>query len=574
VLCLIVVGVYVKVTTRRRGEVEYRYLTLVEAVRTGTKVTQRTLLRLGEVSELRESGQLDRIINALQQHAADTWLPVGGLAADGAPGFGAIAAVRAVFMQLGLERCFTGARKNSAHLADSVFVMAANRLISPWSKRRTITEWLDADVQLPDGVDAPSLDQLYRALDAVADLKALVETHLYGELVTLLGLDLRLCCYDLTSTYFETATAGDERFGSRRFGYSRDKRPDRPQVMIGLLVTGDGIPIAHHVFPGNTNDSATLPGVLTDLQDRFGVGKIAVVADRGLISEHNLAEVAAAGFDHVLATRLHRDGDVEAVLEAATGDGLVWVPVLGGRTAAEVTHDERRYVVVDSPARHRRDDIRREQLLARTEDRLIALDARVRAGKLVDPAKIGAATDRILRDSGVARCFTTTITTGRFAWAHNHGGLDYEQRLLEGRYVITTSLTPTQASTAEVVDYYQSLANIEHRFRVLKDFLGLRPVFHWTEQRVTGHIAICVLAAVIEAVISNRLAAADIRDPDLPGQTISARRALAELNRIRVHHLDTGNDHVRVISRRNQLQASILAALEINTTTWNNARLA
>ena len=122
--------------------------------------------------------------------------------------------------------------------------------------------------------------------------------------------------------------------------------------------------------------------------------------------------------------------------------------------------------------------------------------------------------------------------------------------------MITTSLTPDQASTAQVVGHYQSLTTVEARFRVLKDFLGLRPVFHWTEDRVKGHIAVCVLAAVIEAVIGNRLAAADIRDPDLPDQTISARRALAELNRIRVHHLDAGDRRVQVITRRNPLQAS------------------
>lgn len=565
-------GVYVKVSVRRRGDVEYRYLQLVEAVRTGSRVSQRTLLRLGEVSELRESGQLDRIITALQQHAADTWLPTRELTADGAPGFGAVAAVHTVFQGLGLDRCLRGARKNSATLADSVFVMIANRLISPWSKRRTITEWLDADVELPTGMVAPSLDQLYRALDAVADLKPVIEQHLYGELITLLGLDLRLCCYDLTSTYFEAA-AGDERFTSKRFGYSRDHRGDRPQVMIGLLVTGDGVPIAHHVFPGNTNDATTLSGVLTDLQERFGVGRIAVVADRGLISEANLADVEVAGFDHVLATRLHRDDDVRVVLEQAAADTAVWVPAPGGRHACEVVHDDRRYVVIDSPPRHRRDHARLEELLARTEDQLIALANRVRAGRLVDPAKIGASADRILRDSGVARCFTTTITAGHFVWTHNQVGLDYEQRLLEGRYVVTTSLTPTQASTSEVVGHYQSLASVERRFRVLKDFLGLRPVFHWTETRVKGHIAICVLAAVIEALIANRLAAAGVRDPDLPDQPISARRALAELNRIRVHHLDTGDHHIDVITRRNPLQAAICTALDIDTHHWDNAHI-
>jgi transposase len=340
-----------------------------------------------------------------------------------------------------------------------------------------------------------------------------------------------------------------------------------------LLVTGDGIPIAHHVFPGNTNDATTLPEVLQDLQDRFGVGRIAVVADRGLISDHNLAQVAAAGFEHVLATRLHRDDDVEAVLEAAAADDVVWVPAVGGRQACDLTHGGRRYVVVDSPARHRRDDIRREQLLARTEDHLIALADRVRAGKLKDPAKIGAAADRILRDSGVGRCFTTKIVAGQFSWTYNQDALDYETRLLAGRYVITTSLTPDQATTAQVVGHYQSLTAVEARFRVLKDFLGLRPVFHWTEARVKGHIAVCVLAAVIEAVIGNRLAAADLRDPDLPEQTISARRALAELNRIRIHHLDAGDRHVQVITRRNPLQASIIAALGIGTTGWDNAHI-
>lgn len=160
------------------------------------------------------------------------------------------------------------------------------------------------------------------------------------------------------------------------------------------------------------------------------------------------------------------------------------------------------------------------------------LTNRVRSGRLTDPAKIGAAADRILRDSGVARCFTATITAGHFVWCHDQAGLDYEERLLEGRYVVTTSLTTQQATTAEVVGHYQSLANVERRFRVLKDFLGLRPVFHWTEQRVKGHIAICVLAAVIEAVIGNTLAAAGVRDHDLPNQPISARRVLAELRRI------------------------------------------
>ena len=195
----------------------------------------------------------------------------------------------------------------------------------------------------------------------------------------------------------------------------------------------------------------------------------------------------------------------------------------GRSSACEIAHGGRRYVVVDSPPRRRRDDHRREELLSRAEDGLIALEARVRAGKLVDPAKIGATADRNLRDSGVTRLFTTTIRPGRFSWAFDDEALDYEEHALAGRYVITTSLSPAEASTAQVVRHYRSLMNVERRFRVLKDFLSLRPVHHFTEERVRGHVALCVIAAVIEAVMGNDLAHAQVNDPDLPEQTMTPR---------------------------------------------------
>ncbi len=184
--------------------------------------------------------------------------------------------------------------------------MAAKRLVAPCSKRR-LTEWAREDVVMLEWWAAPSADQYYRALDAVADAKEATEEHLYARLCDLSNLDLRLVCYDLTSTYFEGSRRGSGRLVSRVFGYSRDHRFDRPQVVIGLLCITDGIPIAHHVFAGDTNDASTLPAVLDDLARWFAVGRICIVADRGLISAANVEAVAGAGFDHVLATRLHRD---------------------------------------------------------------------------------------------------------------------------------------------------------------------------------------------------------------------------------------------------------------------------
>jgi transposase len=137
--------------------------------------------------------------------------------------------------------------------------------------------------------------------------------------------------------------------------------------------------------------------------------------------------------------------------------------------------------------------------------------------------------------------------------------------------VITTSLQPEQASVADVVCFYRGLQLVERRFRVMKDFLGLRPVYHFTEHRVRGHIALCVLTAVIEAVMAKDLAAADVRDPDVQDQVITPRRALAELDRIRQVTLETGNKTVKVITRRNALQAKLLAALRVDTAGWDKA---
>ena len=565
---------FVKTTRRRRGDKTYEYLSLVESVRTGAKTGHRTLLRLGEVTALRSSGQLERIVAALESHLGRERVDPAALEADSAPAVGGAACAWAVWQRLGLDGWFAslGAGRGADRLGDAVFAMAANRLVAPCSKRR-LGEWAESDVVMPQGWQPPSLSQYYRALDAVAHAKSETEEFLFGRLCDLTNMDLRFVCYDLTSTYLESAQAASERFPSKAFGYSRDHRPDHPQVVIGLLCTGDGMPIAHRVFPGGTNDASTLPGVLEDLQTRFGVGRICVVADRGLITAANVNAVADAGFDHVLATRLRRDAACREAIESICDDTR-WaeLPELGCRAAETVLADGARAVVVESDARIRRDTARTAELSARAEADLLALENRVRAGRLADPAKIGRAAQRILGPSGVARLFDAEIGHGRFLYHYDEDARAYE-KLLAGRYVLTTSLAPHHADTARVVAACCQLANIEARFRTLKDFLRLRPIRHWTEQRVRGHIAICVYAAVAETLIARDLAAADIRDPDQAHQRLTAPRALRELDRVRQVRLTDGSNRITLTTRRSPLQASILTATHTPTRTWDKARI-
>ena len=484
---------------------------------------------------------------------------------------GAVAAIWAVWQRLDLDGWFAqvGARRGAKALEDAVFAMVANRLVAPRSKRQLV-EWTAVDVVMPDGWSAPSLDQYYRALDAVADAADETETHLYARLCDLTNLDLRLVCYDLTSTYFEGSTRTSDRFPSRAFGYSRDHRPDRPQIVIGLLCTSDGIPIAHRVFAGNTNDSTTLPAVLADLAERFALGRICVVADRGLIPAANIDLVAEAGFDHLLATKLRRDAHTAQAL-AAIDEDTAWVeiPDRGCRAADVALEDGTRTVVVHSDARARRDVARTAEIVAAAEAKLRALELRVRAGRLTDPAKIGAAAQRILGSRGVGRLFDTEIGPGRLRYHYNEDAHTYEQRLA-GRYVLATSLTPNQADTAQVVDYYRQLQAIEARFRIVGDFLRLRPIRHWTEQRVRGHVAVCVYAALIETLINHALVADDVRDPDLPNQHLTAARALRDLNRIRRHQIGASGRDITLTTRRSPLQNRTLAAIGADTRTWDN----
>ncbi len=307
--------------------------------------------------------------------------------------------------------------------------------------------------------------------------------------------------------------------------------------------------------------------------ERFAVGRICVVADRGLMSAANVSAVADAGFDHILATKLRRDRISKDAL-AAIDQNTAWVDIARHSCrAADITLDDgTRAVVVESDARARRDTARTAHIVAAAEAKLRALENRVRAGRVKDPAKIGAAAQRILASGGAGRLFDTDIGPGHILYHYNEDAHQYEE-LLAGRYVLATSLTPSQADTTQVVGYYRQLAAVEARFRVLKDFLRLRPVRHWTEQRVRGHVAVCVYAAVVETLINHALAQADVRDPDVSDQHLTAARALRDLNRIRRHKLSANSRRITLTTRRSPLQSRTLTAIGTDTRPWDKATI-
>jgi transposase len=177
-------------------------------------------------------------------------------------------------------------------------------------------------------------------------------------------------------------------------------------------------------------------------------------------------------------------------------------------------------------------------------------------------------TATILARSPVKRLFDVSdVAEGRFVYDYNHEALAYDEALA-GHYILATSMDARIADAAEVLACYRSLQSVERRFRVLKSTLGLRPIRHWTETRVRGHIAICVLAAVAESLIGNRLIEANLRDPDLDDQHLTAARAFEQLDRIRQVTFTAGEQTITAITRRTGLQQQILGALGVDTRTW------
>ena len=335
--------------------------------------------------------------------------------------------------------------------------------------------------------------------------------------------------------------------------------------MIGLVMTANGFPLAHHVFGGNTQDAATLTTILDDVQSRFGIGPITVVADRGLVSPANIAAIAAAGCGHILATKLHRAPDTKAALEASCQPDAVWEPAPNAHSAVcDVEVDGQRMIVVASIERSVRDGHRLAELMATVEAKFRALEQRVRAmpREKRNPKRILLQGDRIWRDSPVARCYTIEVTAdGLFLWHYHPDNLAYEQHQLAGRWVLTTNHPRHVLPAAKVLDAYRQLLEVESTFRVLKDVIELRPMRHWTENRVHGHIAICVYAALIEAIMTEDLRIAGIPDPDLPDQIISPQRALRELARLHHVTLELAGRTITRVTRPNALQQQLLAAL-------------
>lgn len=511
---------------------------LRESYRADGKVRKRTIANLTHWPEPLVEGLRTLLRGGVALAKADEALTI----ARSLP-HGHVAAVLGTAEQLGLPKLLGDRRDGrlDRRYRDLVVGLIVNRVIAPASKLATLRalnpETAASSLGERLGLGEVEEREIYACLDWLLERQPRIEAGLAK--AHLAGGTLAL--YDVSSSYLEGRCCP-----LAKHGYSRDHRPDRPQIVYGLLCNREGCPVAVEVFEGNTADPATLAPQVDKLKTRFGLERVVVVGDRGLITSARIREdLQPAGLDWITALRAPK------IRELADG-GPLQLSLFDDRDLAEISSPDypgERLIVCRNPllaAERRR---KRDDLLAATErdfSRITLAVGRKRA-PLRGEAEIALAVGAVRDRHKMGKHYELTITDSSFAYRRKADTIAAEARL-DGLYVIRTNLPKDAFSAEQAVGAYKSLSQVERAFRCLKTVdLEIRPVFHWTAPRVRAHVFLCMLAYYVEFHMRRRLAPILFDDHD---RTVAAaerrsivapaQRSPAALRKVATRRTDDG----------------------------------
>jgi hypothetical protein len=465
---------------------------LRESFRDGGKTKNRTLANLShwppeKIEQLRAVLRGDRLLPAAEAVQIVRALPHGHVLA-------VLGAARGIDFDSLLPRRGSQRKRDLAlamifaRVLDPAAKLATARMLDPATASHSLGEMMQ--------LGRVTANELYEALDWLESEQDFIEAALARRHLQ----NGALLLYDVTSTYLEGRCCE-----LAQFGYSRDHRRDRPQLVIGLLCAADGCPVAVQVFDGNTADPTTLTAQIDKIKRRFQLQRVAIVGDRGMITQARIDEtLRPAGLDWISALRAP---DIQRL---AAGGGPLQPSLFDQRDLAEIASPDfpgERLIACKNPLLAEERARKREELLAKTEADLARIEARVRRAKTpMSAAAIGLAVGAVKDKRKMAKHFALEIADGAFRFSRNQGGIAAEAAL-DGIYVVRASLPPSHCAAADAVRAYKSLAWAEQAFRVMKSAeIELRPVFHWTARRVRAHVLLCMLAYHLEWRLRRSLA--------------------------------------------------------------------
>ena len=456
------------------------YLQIVKNVWENGKSRQKVVCTLGRLKDLRK-GAVDSLLKSLSRFSERLEVIEirKDISAREDKEYGAPLIFRRIFKLLGLDKILNTCLASHNHIfsvKEAIFAMILNRILSPASKLR-VYEWLD---EVYDShFDSLELHHLYRALDFLDEHKEKIEDSLFDNVRNLFNLKLDVVFYDTTSIYFE----GEGPEGIAEKGFSRDNHPEDNQVVIGILMTGEGFPIACEIFPGSMYDAKTLKKALATLSRRFKIRRVIFVADRGMVSEENLSLIEKEGYEYIVGVKMRKLKKVKDFVLSTPGR---YKDVEDNLKVKEIRLDKERYIICYNPYEAEKDKKDREEIIKNLQEK-------IKTGSL----------SKVL--TGDAKRFCK-IETGKIIL--NRKKIQKEARY-DGKYVLQTNTT---LSSEEVARAYKRLWMMERTFRDIKNIFRIRPIFHWTPSRVRGHIFICFLAFLLTVFLQRRLSEIGVKE--------------------------------------------------------------
>lgn len=537
---------------KRTRSKNFTYLSLVETYREDGQVRHRTLLQFGREDELRENRALQRLVDSIARVANTTAtidrkesskLPaLENIQEQSRTNWGVVKVYRALWNLFELDTVLKKACRSSRRaydLSSTVFSTVLGRLMRPSSKLKVYERQSQYF-----GLKEAELQHLYRAMDALADGKDEIEHELFERQRNLFNMKIDIVLYNVTTLYLESARSDD----LKAFGHSKDAKFGEAQVVLGLLVDMQGRPIGFDLFPGNTFEGHTLIQTLSKLRHRFQIRQVVIVADRGINSKLNLYAIKEAGFDYIVGTRIKNLP--KAIQEK----------ILNRDEYRSLVKDENESVqyraldYVNKVTFENEDGIKGSQKLS---ELLICTWSKARAEKdardrhqLVDRARQLLSTpSKIPVRRGPRRFITADHSANPTI---DQARID-EDAKWDGFYGIQSS--QKNLAPSAILDAYHSLWKIEESFRVIKHTLRARPIFHWTPQRIKGHLVMCFIAFLLERTLELTLEQKQIK-----ASTDTIREALSSLE---VSTLTADGQTFYLTSPVQGLANSILRALKL-----------
>lgn len=468
---------YIKVTKNQRGEA---YHHLVESYRENGKVRQRTLLSLGRV----EDGKVLELAEAVAKHVDMMTVLEAAKSVDVREAYvlGPLLVLDKMMETLGINKLLS--RIQDAHpklgidIGRLVFTLVASRFVKPVSKlglhdrllERLYPGLVDHDIQL---------HQLYRVLDLLAGHKEEAESFLFHYKKDLFTASVDVVLYDLTTLRFESTEQVPDTL--RQFGYSKEMRSDCTQVVLGLLTDTDAIPLGFEVHPGNTFEGKTLEGIVNKMRNKFNVKRFVFIADRGLFSWTNLPHLEKDGGEFIVGMKM---GTLTQVEQAGLYDLSRFKYLSEELAVMETTVREKRCIVTWSKSRAERDKKAREDVLEKIRAKL--------AGS-----------------KGVTKKFISHPSHKKYLKIDETKPPQLNQEAIDrdaakdGFFAVITNVKAMTAG--EILGHYKQLWKIEDSFGELKGTLKARPIFHWKDERIIGHLVVCFFAYLCEAHLTKAL---------------------------------------------------------------------